>query len=99
MTSLCVYEAQMTVAWPESHAGRIYWFASEMRSLVDVGISDAYWLNEDGVGVYRASLHLAYYGDRVEKFEAKLARIEALIADEKLRGGAVVAMRSQRGER
>ena len=89
--SLRVYDGRLLMAWPKSHAGRMYEFANAMRVLVFAGIDDAYWINEDGVGIYRASIYLAH---EVGALEDKLDSIAALVANEKTHGAVVTRSQS-----
>lgn len=89
--ALRVYDGRLLVAWPKGHAGRMYEFANAMRVLVFAGIEDTYWINEDGVGIYRASIHLAH---EIGKLETKLDRIAEMLAHEKTHGAVVTQSQS-----
>lgn len=86
---LAVYDGRFTIAWPKEFAEQRSVFAGKLRALVVIGLLDEYWVNEEGIGLYRASLHIAH---DVEALEKKLERVRMMIVREKSNHGAVVVL-------
>lgn len=87
--NLAVYDGRLTIAWPREFAEQRSVFADKLRALVVTGLLDEYWVNEEGIGLYRASLHIAH---DVEALEKKLERVRVMILNEKANHGAAVAI-------